>query len=573
MFKFLIKSLVLASIFSNSIAQFSNPEIFKSPLDIPLFLSGNYGELRAGHFHAGIDLKTQGVTGKPVFATAEGYVSRINIQTGGYGKSIYITHPNGYITVYAHLERFIPEIQKFVENEQYENKKFEIELFPEKELFRFLPGEIIAYSGNTGSSGGPHLHFEIRNTDSQVPMNGLLFNLPIADNLPPVFKTFYLYNYPYSEPVFNAGEKRLAYAITKKDDATYSVKGPMLITSPYFSFGAEVYDYLNGSANRCGIYSMQLNIDNKPYISYTMDGISFDQSRYVNAHMDYELKTNQKKSVHRLFPLKNNKLSIYKRFGRNELYKMLSDSMHRGEIVAIDSYGNESRLNFSFRQSVVFDSSVNWQDSLDYIRWKQGATYLSNKINIRIPPEALYEDILFNYKIIAGAESALSDTFSIFTPDEPLHENMQIEVPLTLKNSSLEDKVLFGRIDQDNKLVSEGGSYNDGVMSVATRSFGKFVITCDTVAPVIIPVNFMNEKKYTAGQRLTFNVSDELSGLFSYNAYIDEEWILLEYDAKSDTMDYIIDKNRLVSGQAHKLKLVMVDRKNNRSEFEGKFVY
>lgn len=573
MLKFLTKSLVLTSIITNSIAQVTPPKMFESPLNIPLFLSGNYGELRAAHFHSGIDLKTQSVTGKPVFTAADGYISRINIQSGGYGRSLYITHPNGYTTVYAHLDRYIPEIQAYVEKNQYASERYEIELFPSKDQFQFKQGDLIAYSGNTGRSGGPHLHFEIRKTGSQVPMNGLMFNLPISDNLPPVFKTFYLYDYPYAEPVSNAGEKRTEYVIMKKNDSTFSVKGTLLISSPFFSFGAEIYDYLNGSSNRCGIHSMQLNIDDKPYISYTIDGIAFDKGRYVNAHMDYELKTNLKKSVHRLFPLLNNELQIYSKYRRSKLYQMPDDSMHRGEITAIDSYGNKSKLKFSFRQSVVVDSTINWQDSLHFVRWKEGALYHSNRINIQIPPEALYEDIVFNYTIIPGAESALSDTFSIFTPNEPLQKNIHIEVPFELKNPSFQNKIIVGRIGEENKLVSEGGEYKDGFMSVSSRNFGKYVITIDTVAPVITPVNFIEQKKYSSGQKLTFTVTDELSGLVSYNAYIDGEWALLEYDAKSDTVSYTIDEKRLIAGKQHYLRLFMIDGKENRSEFEGKFTY
>jgi hypothetical protein len=573
MLKFLTNTLVLSFIFIIGNSQVTSPGLFSSPLDIPLFLAGNYGELRATHFHAGVDFRTQSVTGKPVYSAASGYVSRINIQSGGYGRSIYISHPNGYTTVYAHLESFIPEIQEYVEQNQYEKEQFEIELFPSIEQFRFNQGDLIAYSGNTGSSGGPHLHFEIRNTGTQVPINGLLFDFPVSDNIPPVYKTLYLYSYPYQEPVLNAGEKRSAYDVIKRNDTSYTVKGTILITSPYFSFGSEVYDYLNGSSNRCGIYEMELRIDGKPCISYSIDGISFGNGRYVNAHMDYELKINEKRSVHRMFPLMNNKLPIYNKYGRNELYHMQNDSMHRGEIIAVDSYGNRSKLNFTFRQSVNIDPLVNWQDSLSFVRWDQGAVFRSDKINIQIPQNALYEDIVFNYMIVPGALNSLSDTFHIFTSDEPLHESIRIEVPVKTENIKRQDKLLFGRVDKTGKLLSEGGSLNNGIMSLSTRNFGNYVITCDTSSPAIMPVNFVNMKKYAAGQKLTFTVTDDLSGLDTYKGFIDGRWILMEYDAKSDTMSYTIDKGRLEEGQIHNIQLIMTDKKKNRSVFEGKFLY
>ncbi len=573
MLKLLFKILLLSSLVTSLQAQKNPVNYFKSPLNIPLFLSGNYGELRATHFHSGIDLKTQAVIGKPVFASGDGYVSRINIQSGGYGKSLYITHPNGYTTVYAHLEQFNPAIQAYVKKNQYNKKKFEIELFPPADMFTFKQGDLIGYSGNTGRSGGPHLHFEIRESASQVPLNALLFNLPVADLIAPSFTTLYLYSFPYEKPVRNAGESRAEYTVRRRNDTSFYIKETIPVSSPFFGIGVEVYDYLNGSANRCGVYSLQLNIDNKPSFAFTIDKISFQDSRYVNAHMDYELKVTQKKSVHRLYLLPNNKLSIYSSYSSNKLLSVSDNDIHKAEVIAYDAYGNSSRLNFSFRQNVKEDSSVNYADSINYIRWQEGAIFRSNRINIEIPPSALYEDVYFNYSLFSADDSVTTDTFSIFISAEPIHENYRIEVPYSMKDVSLQDKVIFARIDEDNKLVYAGGEYKNGFMKLSTRNFGKFIICYDTLAPVISPVGFVNGKKYTVGQRLTFRVVDDLSGLKSYEAYIDGAWALLEYDAKSDTLFYEIDSDKLTSGLSHLIKLIMVDGKENRSEFEGQFIY
>jgi murein DD-endopeptidase MepM/ murein hydrolase activator NlpD len=572
MLKFLANFGLLCILGTNILSQPSR-EGFISPLNIPLFLSGNYGELRSTHFHSGIDLKTQGVVGKPVLASADGYVSRINIQSGAYGNSLYLTHANGYTTVYAHLDRFMPALQKYVTDRQYQQQSFEIELFPDKTMFPFRQGEIIGYSGNTGRSGGPHLHFEIRKSDSQVPLNALLFSLPVADTQPPSFKTLYLYEYTGSSPISNAQEKRSSFKATKRNDSSYDVKETIVIDDPFFGFGTEIYDFLNGSTNECGIYTLQLTIDSLPFYAFTIDAIPFEKARYVNAHMDYDLKINQEKSVHRLFLLPNNKLPIYTYKRGNNLLSMNNDSLHRAEIIVTDAYGNQSKLTFSFAHTGFGHSISTWSDSLNFVSWNKGAVYSSNRLNIRIPPEALYQDIIFEYAIIPGAPQALSDTFSIFRTSEALHSNIWLEVPVDESSVPDAGKLMFGRVNGSNLLIAAGGEYKDGMVITSTRNFGKYVLVCDSVAPVITPVQYSKEKKYVSGEVISFSILDDFSGLDTYQAQIDGSWALLKYDAKSNTLSYSIDDSRLVSGKQHPFLIIASDAKGNRSEFSGSFNY
>ncbi len=573
MAKFLtILFILLASNF-NVFSQNSATSDFQSPLDIPLFLSGNFGELRATHFHAGIDLKTQGVTGKPVYSSFEGYISRIKIQSGGYGKSLYITHPNGYTTVYAHLDKYMPNVEAYVKSSQYKRKSYEIELFPPKEMFVFKKGELIGYSGNTGRSGGPHLHFEIRKTDGQIPVNGLKFHLPVEDRIRPEFRSLYAYSYPTEETVSIGGSERTMYNVRKKNDSVYYVDKVIECTNNYLGFGAEVYDFLNGSSNKCGIYLLQLKVDNIPRFMFQIDAISFVNSRFVNAHMDYELKVDKGKSVHRLFALPNNSLPIYSNTLDNGLLYLADDSVYHCEIVALDVYGNSSTLIFSCTSAANDNAIRTFPDYSTFVNWEKGDDFSIGNFSVHIPPRALYQDTYLSVSSMKGTGDVFSDTLIVCKETEPLHIGITIRVTIDTVKEYLEDKILFARLNGGKQISAEGGEFHNGVLSVTTRNFGKYIVTVDTTAPLIKPLSFRSGGRYNKDQNLIFKVEDKLSGVQSYDAYIDDEWVLLQYDAKSGTLIYTIDAERLEQGKSHKLKIVVSDAKYNRSEYENRFYY
>jgi murein DD-endopeptidase MepM/ murein hydrolase activator NlpD len=572
MIKFLAFILVFLQAFSNLFSQKNLSTDFISPLNIPLFLSGNYGELRTGHFHSGIDIKTQGVIGKPVFAAEEGYIARIKIQSGGYGNALYIAHPNGYTTVYAHLDRFIIPVQEYVESQQYEKQKFEIELFPKHDQFVFNQGDVIAYSGNTGRSGGPHLHFEVRKSNGQVPMNGLQFNLPVADNIPPAFKGIYVYNLSENMPVGNNGDPRDSFSAVKKNDSTYRIEEIIPIRENYFGLGTEVYDYLNGSGNRCGIYTLDYYLDGKFQYGFTVDNISFANTRYINAHMDYALKSAEGISVHRLFSLPNNRLPIYRSANGKGVLSLSNDSLHSVRIEASDVYGNKSVLLCDVRKLADTVSIPGNVSAGERVNWFEGGVFDEGPFRMTIPPASLYNDIIMDISLEEGI-SLLHDTLRIHTIDEPLHKNLVLRVVLDSAALQFKDKLIFARIDEQGKAVSEGGECIDSKLITSTRNFGKYFLMVDTVKPTISPLKFISGGKYTAGQRITFQVADEQAGIHSYNAYVDGQWVLLKYDAKSDTMFYTLDEKRIAAGNWHKLVIEVKDEKGNLASYSDTFYF
>jgi len=276
------------------------------PVDIPIYLSGNFAELRTGHFHAGIDIKTQGQEGFKIYAVQDGYISRIKVSSGGYGKAIYINHPDGYTSVYAHLKEYNIQLDKYVRAKQYENKSYNINIFPEKGELTVNQGDIIGLSGNSGSSAGPHLHFEIRDTKSSRPINGLFLGYDIKDNIPP--RMDYLYVYPQNEQSTINGKNSNHYYSLKKDNGNFVLRqGDTLNADGNIGFGLKVNDFLNGSANRCGIYQLKAYTNNTLFFHEKFDGVSFAETRYINSLMDYKVNKERKRKLHKLFIEPNNK--------------------------------------------------------------------------------------------------------------------------------------------------------------------------------------------------------------------------------------------------------------------------
>ena len=289
-----MRLVLICLIFLCSVAHAQNSypqDYFSNPLDIPLILSGTFAELRSNHFHSGLDIKTQNRTGFKVFAAADGYVSRIKISHFGYGKALYITHPNGYTSVYAHLENFNPEIEAYVKKQQYINESFELELFPKAEELKVLSKEMIAYTGNTGGSGGPHLHFEIRDSNSR-PMNPLLFGIEISDTKKPIVSS--VFAYPLSKDAqINQSENRVKIRLIPQKDGSYNAEN--ITAFGKIGFGISTYDQQNGASNKNGIYKIDTYCNGKEKFKIAFEKFSFAETRYLNRFIDYEYFKNNKK--------------------------------------------------------------------------------------------------------------------------------------------------------------------------------------------------------------------------------------------------------------------------------------
>jgi len=569
-----ITFLLILFTYSNiSRAQFENyyKGYFRLPLDIPPLLSANFGELRTDHFHSGIDFKTQGTIGKNIYACADGYISRIKITSASYGKTLYITHPNGLITVYAHLNNFNLQLENYTREKQYEKQSYEIDIFPEPNEIPVLKSDIIGLSGNSGYSFGPHLHFEIRDARNNDPINPLLFDFNIADNVQP--KIFSLIAYPQNNigVIENSFQKQRFLAIRNNgnykltDIDTLEAFGPI-------GFAIEANDYLNNTHNKCGIYKSTLFVDGQKYFSHKIDKFSFAETRYINSHMDYELNLDKKKKTHKSFIEPNNKLSIYDYIYKNGIVNFSDSLIHEIKYIIEDTHGNISTLFFHVKSNPHL---INLKNEIAYtslFRYETMNVFDTGQIRIEIPAYALYDSLLFNFSIDSNSKF-LTPIYHIHNMFTPIHKYFDITFKIDTATINLpKDKLLVCSFDTKNKVIPIGGEFFDTTLETKTRYFGPYFVSIDTIKPEIIPETFIEGKDLSHREEISFIIKDDLSGIKSYNGYIDDIWVLFEYDSKNDRITYYFDE-KMQNEKSHKIFIIVEDERGNIAEFEGEFLW
>jgi len=565
----LFYSLLFAS-FTYSQINYENIN-FRSPVDFPMYLSGNFGEIRSAHFHAGIDIKTQGVIGKKIYAVEEGYISRIKISVNSYGKTIYINHPNGYTTVYGHLSKFNSKIEKLVKDIQYQNNEFEINYFPKQNDLPVKKGEIIGFSGNTGSSEGPHLHFEIRETIDQIPVNPLFFNFEIEDNIAPVLYSLVIYPLNKNSKVNNYGE--IKHFELKKDNGSYSIADTnQIYLSGDIGFGIEIYDYLNNSRNRCGIYTLSVFIDSLLIYNHSIDKFSFYETGYIKSHIDYAEKTRSKKTIQKTFIAPNNNLSIYKSIHDRGIHAFNKDTSFNIKLIATDVYGNKSELSFNaIGQLPDIPTSV-IQDSINrvFMNWETENVFEDDEIKIIIPERSLFDTLYFKYFKSKPKVEAYSNVHHIHNIYTPLNKGYSLSIKTIDLPDELSDKIFIAELLKDNEINSIGGEVVNGHIVSEAKTFGDFIVLVDTISPEIKPLSDFNMLK---SKKIKFLITDNLSGVKSYNGYIDNNWALFEYDQKNDLLFYILDSERIERNNEHELELFVIDNNDNISSYYTTFYW
>ena len=537
----------------------TNYPVYPDPVKFPMYLSATFGELRNNAFHAGVDIKTGGEIGKKVYAVADGYVSRIGVSPYGYGNAVYITHNDGYTSVYAHLEMFNNKIGKYVKQKQLESKSFAQSLYLKQDEIPVKAGEIIGYSGDTGGSGGPHLHYELRDAN-QRPLNPYFFGFKVNDKVKPAISGIALY--PKELSSVN-GFDEATYFKVKNDNGMYSVENEDIKVNGKIYFGISTYDQADGSSNKNGVYSIELFADNRLIFNILFDRYSYDETRYINSLIDYKKFVNDKIRYVRTEIDEYNILDIY---GEKSGYVIVNEG-DRVEMkyVVKDYFGNSSTLKFTLVDEKPLSEYSDNQYSRAYYRVDGKSEVLVNLdgFTAKIPEKAFYK---FEYVLARQFDTIpniASDHAYLFGSEEiPVQKNIEIKIRPAEEYAN-SDKLYIVSVDKDGKFSAVGGKMVDGMMTANIRKCGTYALAIDNNAPTVNPDNFKNNSKVIKCHRLKIKIKDAESGIGKYNIYLNGKWVVGAYDAKNDLLFYDVD-DYLKIGK-NKMEVVVTDGVGNET--------
>ena len=537
-------------------------DYFRSPLDIPMQLSGNFGELRPNHFHAGFDLRTQQKEGLKVYAVADGYVSRIKISTFGNGKAIYINHPNGFTSVYGHLKTANGEIENYIKKTHYKEQSFEIEMFFKPDELIVKKGEIIAFSGNTGASEGPHLHFEFRDSKTEFIINPMLFGYDkfTKDTKKPIVSGVYVYPLD-SKTTVNHSKRPLLLNVSLQKDGTYLSDN--VVANGTIGFGISAYDSDDVSFNNNGVYKVQSFYNGKPNFGYEFNTYSFDDMRYINALIDYSRYKKMQQRVQKLFMKTPYNLSFIQADENKGVLQVTPNLASLYRIEVSDFFGNKKTIaipvQYDLLTTIISPEPV---QSNYFVKANKDSNFALSNMSVFFPAGTFYEDFDLNFDV-------KNDTLFLHDDTVPAHTNFTVSIEDIKSTEAQREKMFIGRIE--GKKVSYNPTYRkDSVFNTKVKVLGKYALVADTIAPKItmaVPV----EGKWISEQKtIQLSIYDEVSGIKSYNGYLNGKWILFEYDNKTRKLTHYFTDGIVTDG-GNDLKVVVIDNVGNSTIFETRF--
>ncbi len=555
---FIFYSSVSAQIFSPK----NYPKgYFAYPVGAAVGLSANFGELRPNHYHMGLDCRTDKKQNLPVNAAAEGYIAKVKIEPWGFGRAIYINHTNGLTTVYAHLNDFFPGLEKYVKEQQYKQELWNIFIDIPANIFPVIKGEFIAYSGNTGGSLGPHLHFEIRDTKTDKVLNPLLFGFAVKDNVPPSILRLAVYDRCVS--TYNQSPKIFSL---KYVNGIYVPTSPFIIVNTdRVSFGISAFDKYTGSTNNNGIYEAGLYNNNQPVINFQLDSISYDETRYMNAHIDHKLKLSGGPYINHLSRLPGCPEGIYREISGDGVIALDDDSTHYIKIVVRDTYGNASAMQFQIKRGELKEPRP-VKDSLSY--FEQTAfhpgfinVFEKDDIQLIIGENDLYDSIRLAYsKKVSLSPQVVSNLHIVHTGLVPVHGYFTIRLKSTMViPDSLKDKIVmqqsWGGKTEVVKPKQEGDWF-----TAQFRNFGNFQLIIDSIPPAITSFGIRENADLSRTPQIIFVVKDNNEEIKNFRAELDGKWLRFTND-KGRSFIYKFDE--MCPPGNHELKISVQDEAEN----------
>ncbi|WP_222984637.1 M23 family metallopeptidase [Flagellimonas meishanensis] len=536
-------------------------DAFGPPLNVPLILAGTFGELRSNHFHSGIDIKTQGREGLPIIAIADGTVTRIKVSHWGYGKALYVAHPNGYTSVYAHLQKYGPGIEEYVKKAQYQKQAYEVELFPDYGELKVSKGSTIAFSGNTGGSSGPHLHFEIRSSVTEKPTNPLLYGYDIRDATNPTLSG--LFAYPLGEnTVVNKSAEKVQLNFTKQPDGSFLAD--KVTANGTIGFGFDGFDRQDMAANKNGVYAVKQVVNGRVYTEYDFETFSFGETLYINTLIDYDHFGKFRQRIQKCFKEPYNRLAIYKTLYNDGKIDIREGLSYNVELFISDIEGNEIKV------LIPVEGKSEWAQiqkeqvpTSDFVFAGKPSSFDLGAAKVYFPANTFYED--FPIQLQKG-----NDTITVHNNTVAAHRNFTISFDATRFTPEERKQLFIARLDE-NLRPSHSKTYKrDDSFTTRTRKLGTYTLAKDTIAPTIVPKNFKERQWLTNYRYLSVSITDDLSGINSYNAWLNGEWILMEYEPKTNTITYNFDDDVAKETQCE-LRIVVTDNVGNSSTFTSTF--
>ncbi len=540
----------------------SYPEnYFTPPLDIPIVLAGTFGELRSAHFHSGIDLKTQQKEGLNVYTSAEGYVSRIKVSNWGYGKAVYIDHPNGYTTVYAHLNKFNDKIEKYLRTYQYKKEKEEIQLFPKKGEIPIKTGEILGYSGSTGGFIAPHLHFEIRDTKTEKIINPMHFGIKPKDTKNPIINSLRAYALNDSSHV-NLSKIAIPIPIKRLNSENYIAEKTQAFGS--IGFSINTYDQQDGAINKNGIYKLEMFINGKKTFEHKVETFSFSESKYINLLIDYPFFGEHKRKYQKTFIHPENKLDTYDRRLGDGTARIKAKQNYNIRIKATDFAGNHCELTIPVlginkppkTKQTILETSF-------YVEKNQPKKIKLSGVDISFLKNTFYDNTFLDIQL---KDSILK----IHKPVLPLHKSYTISFDVSNFSKKQKEHLYIAQIVNKKYYNYCQTNKSDSIFKTNTKSLGNFKLHTDNEAPQIDKCSFHENQELKNPSSFSIRVMDELSGLKKYRGEIDEKWIRLELNVKTNILTFDFNDIELKKGK-HSFTLIAMDNAGNTRTFTTLF--